>query len=204
VSYTLLRVTEAGVVLLDYHLRRLQLGTDAAARAKFLQFASKASPGVWAVWSTSSGEIRVEPRGASRLRDGMPVRFLPSPIADRHGTVEKAPSPSPYDAVRQEGVATLLTSPDGREVWEACSAAVVAWDGESIVCPPEDRPRVGSTSETALSEHLPVRRAPIAASSRALLLVNAVKGTCALAAPHSEDFPTGVRRDIEKLFASSA
>lgn len=201
--YTLLRVTERGVVLLDHHLRRLGAVSSGRDRDALLTFLASAGPGVWAVW-LGDGEVRAEARPGSRLADGMPVRALPSPLAPASGPVAKLSSPGPYDAVRADGVATLLTSPDGSEIWEACSAAVLGWDGEHLVVPPPDRPRVWSTAEAAVREHLPVVEAPLPlASAMPLLLVNAVKGTCTPDLPGRDPFPSRVRQAIEELIASS-
>lgn len=197
--YTLLRVTERGVVLLDYHLRRLGAVEPGPGRDALLAFLANAGPGVWAVW-LEAGEVRAEARPGSRLSDGMPVRALPSPLASGSGLVAKPPSPGPYDTVRVDGVATLLTSPDGSEFWEACSAAVLAWDGAHLVVPPPDRPRVWSTAEAAVREHLSVVEAPLPVESpMPLLLVNAVKGTCAPALPGRQPFPSDIRARIEWL-----
>ncbi len=201
--YTLLLKTAAGVVLYAYHARRLNPAGAAAPAAAFERFAREAAPGVHAVWMDDAGVVRAEPRGGSRLRDGMPVRVRPSPLGPTGGPVPKQASPSPYDAVRADGVATLLASADGAELWEACVAAVVGWDGERIVCVPEDRPRVWSTAEAAVREHLPVRVAAIAAGgSDPILLVNAVKRTCVVAAPGRRPFPDPAREAIERLFAA--
>ncbi len=198
--YTLLRVTEGGVVLCDYHVRRLELEGNSVARDAFLRFARDAAPGVWAVWSDARS-IRAELRAGSRLRDGMPARFASSPVLDRAGQLAKTCAPNAYDAVRLDGVATLLTSAGGLEVVEACCAAVIGWNGDHIVCPPRDRPRVWSAAEAAVRDHLPTREAAIPATCDALLLVNAVKGTCILADPQSRSFPLEVRQRIEELFA---
>ncbi len=197
--YTLLRVTERGVVLFDYHVRRLGLEAESPSRGAFFRFARDAAPGVWAVWSEEGG-IRAEPRAGSRLHDGMPARFVRSPVLDLAGPLPKPASPGPYDAVRLDGVATLLTSADGQEILESCAAAVVAWDGLDIACVPLDRPRVWSTAEAAIRDHLHAHETPIPASSDALLLVNAVKGTCVLAEPRSRAFPVEARRRVEALF----
>ena len=199
--YTLLLTTEDGVVLCDYHRRRLNPDGEAAADGAFARFAGEARPGVYAVWVGEGGALRVESRGGSRLREGMPARLLVSPLAGGRGPVPKPAPPSPYDAVRAEGVATLLTSADGAEIYEACFAAVLGWDGRRIVCVPGDRPRVWSTTEAAVREHLPVSEAPILASSATpLLLVNAVKGACAVGLTGRPAFPTGARKEIEHLF----
>jgi hypothetical protein len=201
--YTVFLKRDAGVVLLEYHRRRLLGDSSAAAEAPFVRFAREAPAGVWAVWVDDQGAVRSEPRGGTRLFEGMPVRSVPSPVAARAGRFPKEPAPSAYDAVRRAGVATLLTSADGGEILEGCVAAVLAWDGRGIVVPPADRPRVWSTAEEAVREHLSVTEAPIAASGPwPLLLVNAVKGSCAVTVPGRAPFPPGVRAEIDRLFES--
>lgn len=197
--YTLLKVTERGVVLRALHQRRLRAEDGPAAQA-FSRFAAEARPGVYAV--RLEGDLRAEARPGSRLVDGMPVRLLPSPLAGETGRCPKPAPPCAYDAVRAPGVATLLTSADGGELLEGCSAALLGWDGHSLVCPPDDRPRVWSTAETAVREHLPVRLAPLAVdSAQPLLLVNAVKGPCTVALPGRAPFPEDAIARIAQLFA---
>lgn len=199
--YTLLRVTERGVVLLDYHLRRLGADQPGPSRKALLAFFASVRPGVWAVW-VKGGAVRAEARPGSRLAEGMPVRLLPSPLAPGSGLVAKPASPGSYDAVRAEGVATLLTSPDGCEIWEACSAAVLGWDGAHLVVPPLDRPRVWSTAEAAVREHLLAVEAALPAHSpMPLLLLNAVKGTCLPDIPGRGRFPADIRDRIDRLLA---
>lgn len=201
--YTLLLTTEDGVVLYDYHRRRLNPAGEVEADRSFARFAREARPGVYAVWVGAGGALRLESRGGSRLREGMPARLLVSPLAGTAGQVAKPAPPSPYDAVRTEGVATLLTTPDGTEIYEASVAAVLGWDGRRIVCVPAGRPRVWSTAEQAVREHLAVVEAPVLTASAApLLLVNAVKGTCAVDVPGREAFPADVRWELEHLFES--
>jgi hypothetical protein len=200
-AYTLARVTDAGVVLQHYHAERLGVSDDGARRERWLAFGRQATPGVWAVWTDVERGLCWEPRPGSRLRDGISTRALPSPFIGRVGPFPKQGSPTPYDSLRREGTVTLICSADGAEIFEACSAAVVGWDGRCILCVPRDRPRVWSTAEAAIRDHLPVREAVIETSSDAVLLVNAVKGTCALADPHSRAFPRRARREIDELFA---
>jgi len=200
-SYTLLSISEAGVALWSYHTRRLALEADSAARERWLALGREGAPGVWAVWTDDAQGLRTEPRPGSRLHHGMPSRTRPSPIAGLAGPIPKPAPPGIYDRVRRAGTATLLLSEDGTEILEACCAAVVSWDGDQIVCVPRNRPRVWSTAEAAIRDHLPTREAIIPAGSDALLLVNAVKGTCALADPRSRGFPPRVRLEIEELFA---
>lgn len=200
--YSLVRVTSAGVVLCDYHARRFAPYGE-HARAAFLRFAAAAAPGIWAVSVDEGGALRTEARSRTRLFDDMPVRWRCSPVLDRTGRFPKPSSPSPYDAVRREGVATLLTSANGREVFEACSAAVLGWDGDRWVCPPADRPRVWSTAEQAVREHMSASEAPLAVvAPLPLLLVNAVKGACTIAAPDRDPLPPRAVAEIEHLFAA--
>lgn len=178
-SYTILRVAEGGVVFHEGHRRRIGPGLDT--------WALHAEPGIYRI----TADLQAVRLPSSRLRDGMPVRFVPSPLTG--GPISKPQPPCVYDAVREPGVATLLTSPDGAEIWEACSAAVVAWDGTDLVLPPRDRPRVLSVSEAAIRAHLAHVEAPIT-RDMALLLTNAV-GTFA----HGP-FPAAVRARIEALY----
>ena len=175
--YTTLRVTASGVVLYEQHLERLAPEGPAALEA-FARFAREARPGIYAV-TVRGGTLAVEPRGGSALVAGMPARLVVSPFAAQRGAFPKPAPPSPYDAVRQPGVATLLTSADGSEIYESCVAAVLGWDGARFICVPEDRPRVASVAEAAVRAVLPHTRAPLrTADSTPLVLLNAVAGPC--------------------------
>ncbi|MGC4123131.1 MAG: hypothetical protein QM765_52900 [Myxococcales bacterium] len=100
-------------------------------------------------------------------------------------------------------LATLLTSQDGSEIYEACVAAVIGWDGHRVVCVPEEYPRVWSCAEQAIREHLEYRERPLKADSdEPLLLVNAVKGTCELSLPGRAPFPAKARAAIDSLLTS--
>ncbi len=192
-------MVEAGIVLHDYHRRRLNPDGDEQVDRDFARFAREAEPGVWAVTVDVGGRWRAEPRGPTRLYEGMPTRLAVSPLAGGAGPIAKPASPSPYDAVRAEGVATLLTSADGAEIHEACVAAVVGWDGTRLVLAPRDRPRVWSTAEAAIREHLGFMEAPLLpGDGRPILLVNAVKGTCAVGWPGREPFPAAARETIDR------
>lgn len=176
-GYTVLRVVDEGVVLFDFH--RARLGDDAATRAAFDAFTARAEPGIVVVRVTAPGRLELTRRPASRLADGQPSRTLVSPIAGLQGPQPKQPPPSPWDGVREAGVATLLTSADGAEVYESCVACALAWDGEGFVAPPLDRPRVASTFERWLVETARARRAPLRLDSGwPLVLANAVAGPC--------------------------
>jgi hypothetical protein len=197
---TTLQVTAAGIPLRDLHLERLGIPLH-PGREAFDRFAALAVPGVYRL-VLDGDRLQVTPRGPSSLRDGMPVRLLPSPCAWMRGRFPKPLSPGPYDDVRSRGVATLLTTCDGDELLESCTAALLGWDGAAFVHPPDDRPRVWSTAEEAVRRHLPVRAAPL--SSRGalpLLLVNAVAGPCPLALPDRPAVPAEPIARIHALFA---
>lgn len=193
-TYTVLRVTsEREVVLFEGHVRRL----GEASRGALRSFAQAAVPGIYRVtWDGRA--VHAEARGASRLVEGMPVRFVVSPYVDRQGRFAKPAPPSGYDAVRVAGVATLLTDALGREVYESCSASVVAWDGEGVVLPPEDTPGVASVAEAAVVARVPHRRARVLVTEPwPWVLINAVVGTCGLVVPGRAVFPPEVRARID-------
>jgi hypothetical protein len=176
-GYTLLRVVDAGVVLFDFH--RARLGRDAATLAAFDAFSRSAEPGIVAVRGRAPGDLALERRATSRLADGQPTRRRVSPVAHLRGPLPKQPAPSVWDDVRLAGVATLLTSADGEELYESCVACVLAWDGAGFVAPPDDRPRVASTFERWLVETGRARRAPLRLDAGwPLVLANAVAGPC--------------------------
>lgn len=200
-SFTTLRVTEAGVVLGDAHAARL--GTSDEVRRCFAAFCASARPGLYALWS-EGGALRVESRERSRLVDGMAVRLWPSPLPPGGGPRPKPPPPSSYDAVRSAGVATLLTDASGTELYESCAAALVAWDGAQLVLVPEDRPRVASLAEALVQSALaPHRRLLSAQGDEALLLVNAV-ATCEPRCAHRRPFPEPLRARLHRLFEATA
>lgn len=198
-SYTALRVTEAGVVLFDAHRRRLGPWWASA----FDDFAARAEPGIYALKGVEGG-LQVTRRDRSRLWDGIEVRFLVSPIAARVGAQAKTPSPSAWDGVRLDGVATLLTSADGAEVYESCNAAVLAWDGAGLVATPEASPRVASITAPYLLERHRHRRAPLRRDAGwPLVLVNAVAGAC-VPATEGAPFPAEVLEALRASLAASA
>lgn len=199
-AYTTLRITEDGVVLHDAHLARFSR-VGAEAEKAFRTFVHEAGPGIWSVrWE--DGNLTTTRREASSLRDGIPVRFAVSPFAARSGAHPKPASPNPYDEVRLRGVATLLTSTDGREILESCTAAVVGWDGEKPVLPPEDRPRVASTSESVVRQHVEVKSAPLMVdSTMPIALVNAVAGVVRIDLPDRAPFPDEAVALIRQAFA---
>jgi hypothetical protein len=196
-GYTTLRVTEAGVVLLAWHRARFA----PAAWPAFDDFSRAAAPGVYALLARGAA-LEIEARPGSRLVDGVPTRVLVSPVAGRSGPLDKQPPGSAWDAVRQRGVATLLTDPSGQELYEACVAAVLGWNGRALVAPPADRPRVASTAAAALLAIEPWVEQPLpVAGGPPLLLVNAVALTCV---PAGSAFPADVRARLHAALLATA
>jgi hypothetical protein len=200
---TSLVVVEQGVVLFAEHARRL-VPDGGAALERFRRFARTAAPGVY-VLRALGDDVVAEARGPSALFDGIPTRFAVSPMAAAAGPLPKPASPGPYAAVRAPNLATLLLSSDHTEILEACTAAVVGWDGERLVLVPVDRPRVESTSEAAVARALPHVRAPIPArGDMPLALINAVKGPCVIQPPGRRAFPEPIVRALGEVIAATA
>jgi hypothetical protein len=211
VRYTTLRIVPEGVVLLAEHRRRLAPEGAAGVRA-FDRFLATAAPGVWSV-RLDGAALTATARAGSRLFDGVPLRRRPSPFARAEtaapgagGPFPKPAPPCPYDAVRADGVLTLLSDADGSELWEACVAALVGWsesDG-GLVLPPKGRPRVASVAEAALARALPVRHAPLRwADDLPLAAVNAVAGPCPLELPGRAPFPVAARVALAAVLAAT-
>lgn len=200
-SYTVLRVSERGVVMREAH--RARLGGGPLVAASFDAFCRHAPPGIYRVTTAEDG-VEAVLRPASQLGDGQPVRWVVSPFVGQVGAFAKPPPPSPYEAVRQPGVTTLLTDAAGQEIYESANASVVAWDGHGLVLPPEDRPRVASLAEAFVASRFKPRRVPIPVNGPwALLLVNAVR--VAVPAHHGRDaFPAELRAEVEAALEATA
>jgi hypothetical protein len=198
--YTVLRVTEASEVpLFEGHVRRLGEESRGALR----HFVSQAAAGVYRV-TWDGAQLTTLLRPASRLVEGMPTRLVVSPFAGQKGRFAKQAPPTPYDSVRREGVSSLLTDAAGEELYEACVASLVAWDGTSLVLPPEDVPAVASLAEAEVAARLPHRRVKLlVASDWPLLLINAVVGTCAVSLEGRAAFPAEVRARLNALLSSA-
>lgn len=194
--YTALRVLEPGRVrLLDGHARRLGSGS----REALVHFAATAQPGVYRVlWD--GARLGATLRGPSRLVEGMRTRLAVSPFAGQQGRFPKPGPPSPYDAVRVEGVATLLTDAAGEELYESCAASLVAWDGRGFVITPEASPAVASVAEAEVLRALEVRRARLAVQGGwPLVLINAVAGVVGVQVPGRAAFPAEARAQLEAV-----
>lgn len=197
--YTVLRVTQSsGLPLFEGHVRRL--GED--SRVALRHFASQAAAGVYRV-SWDSANLVTTPRPVSRLVEGMPTRFVVSPFSGQRGRFAKPAPPTPYDAVRVSGLSSLLTDLAGTELYEACVASVVAWDGAMVVLPPDDVPAVASLAEAEVAARMPHRRARLWVESQwPLLLINAVVGTCEVRVEGRAKFPGEVRSRIDAVLSA--
>ncbi len=207
-SYTLLRVVDGGVVLRDGHRARFvppgaPPAADSDAALAFDAFARRAAPGVYAL-AWDGHVLHVTQHPGSSLADGMPVRVRTSPLAGGTGPIPKPAPPGPYADVRAADVLTLLTSADGTELYEACRAALVGWDGARFVLAPPDRPRVASVSEAALAHALPHAVAPLRAADDApLIAINAVIGACRIAVPGRAPWPEEALRALREVLGAA-
>lgn len=201
-AYTTLKVIDEGVVLYDWHAQRMS-AAGPEVRAAFEAFARTAAAGVYSLRGVE-GRLEVTRREGSRMFEGIPTRVCVSPLIGSVGRQPKAAPPSAYDGVRMPGVCTLLTSADGSELYEACVASLVAWDGARFVCVPSDRPRIESTAEAALRAHLPVLERPLYLDDELpLLLLNAV-GTWQPSIAGRSPFPAEQRKRIDLLLVQTA
>jgi hypothetical protein len=201
-SYTVLRVTEGGVVLFDAHQSRFEVAGENAVQG-FLLFAAEARPGIYSL-TWRGGVLDVVERATTSLFEGIPVRHAISPFAGSGQRLVKTPPPNPYQALRQAGTATLLTSATGDEIYESCTAAVIGWSGHRFVAPPQDRPCLDSTALRILDAAGALERGPILRESRACLaLVNAVAGLVVPMAPGRDPFPAEGRALAARIFRES-
>ncbi|MFT3712514.1 MAG: hypothetical protein QM817_33115 [Archangium sp.] len=198
-TYSVLRVTEAsGIPLFEQHVRRL--GAD--SRGALRHFASQAMPGVYRLWWDGKQFDTLKLEG-SALKEGLPTRFAVSPFAAQKGRFSKPAPPSGYDSVRIDGVSTLLTDASGTELYESCRASLLAWDGSSLVLPPEDVPAVASVAEAEVLARFPFRRAQLLVKSDwPLLLLNAVIGTCGITVDGRVPFPVDVRKQLDSVLTA--
>jgi hypothetical protein len=202
-SFTTLRVNENGVLLYSQHEQRFRNAGEDAVRA-YRQFAADATQGVYNLfWD---GKILlVKERGESTLFDGMPVRFMVSPIANLKNRIDKPMPPSIYSNFVETNISTLLTSADGKEIFESCRASVIAWNGKNIIRVPDDRPAVRSTMERLLKEMPGVIEEPILKDSAyPIALVNAVKCTCTLTIEGRNEFPVEELERIREVYMATA
>jgi hypothetical protein len=146
-SYTLLRVVEAGVVLREGHRRRFEACNTRILDA-FDAFCMEAPEGIYALRAEGT-ELRVARRERSAVREGMAMGFAPSPYFGVGDFAKPAP-PCPYDEVRIDGVCTFLTDDLGDEVIEACRGVALAFVDGAFVRAGSRFARVESVSESFL------------------------------------------------------
>ena len=203
-AYTTLLVTDAGVVLYEAHARRLAPDGGAARARGSTASRRRRRPARTRSSTTARGSTSGRapaPRCATACRPASSRRRSRGAA----GAIPKPPPPGPYAALRAPGVATLLASPDGAELWEACVAAVVSWDGARLVLVPEDRPRVASVAEAAVRAGFPhAVGADRGRRRRAAPARERAEGTCTVAAPGRAPFPERVRAELDGLIAATA
>lgn len=129
-SYTLVRVVEAGVVLREGHRARFASESPDVLHS-FDRFCLVAAPGIYALRAVD-GAIATTPRERSAVTEGMPIGFVPSPFFGVGDFAKPAP-PGPYDEVRVDGICTFLTDDEGREVIEACRGIALAFRDGAFV-----------------------------------------------------------------------
>jgi hypothetical protein len=202
-SFTTLKVDDNGVLLYVLHEERFRMAGDAAVAA-YRQFAAGAASGNYNLYWDNKN-LLIKARGESRLVDGMPVRYRVSPIANLKNRIDKPAPPSIYSDLVESGLSTMLTSADGNEMFESCSAAVIAWNGKNIIRVPDDRPAVRSTMEGLLKIIPGVIEEPILKDSTyPIALVNALKCVCTLAVEGRDAFPVEQLDKIREFYLASS
>jgi len=200
VSYTTLRVSERGVVLFEAHAERL----GPQVREPFQRFAATAAEGIYSL-RAESNKLRIERRAGTRLVEDAELRTTVSPVIGGQGPIPKPTPPSVYDAVRATGAMTLLISAAGDEIYESCLASVMAWDGQSLVLVPNERPRVRSLAEAFIAHRFPHRRAPIRVDGDwGLLLINAVAAVAPVRVPGRQPFPGELLHELRAAIEATA
>ncbi len=199
-SWTVLRVVEAGVVLRDAHAKRLGAIAGPVAKA-YDAFCAEAAPGIYGC-RIIDGTFHVTPRTTAMLRDGLPVRRRVSPMLRRPPVLlEKPPSPSPYDEVREPGWCTLLTNESGDELIESCVGVLVGWDGTRLRFASDRLPRVRSVSECAVRGAVAVSESVFRVEEAApFAVMNAVSGLCRPALAECASFPEQAGALIASIF----
>ncbi len=196
----MLRVVDAGVVLRDAHAKRLGAISGPVAKA-YDAFCAEAAPGIYGC-RIVAGTLHVTPRATAMLRDGLPVRRRVSPMLRRPPVLlEKPPSPSPYDEVREPGWCTLLTNESGEELIESCVGVLVGWDGTRPRFASDRLPRVRSVSECVVRESIATGEAVFRLDGgEPFAVMNAVSGLCLPALEQCESFPDTVGALIASIF----
>lgn len=155
--------------------------------------------------STPEGTLSVQRKERAFLKDGQPVAFAISPIASEGRQQSKPMESAVWQAVRQPGVATLLTGTDGQVIYESSMAAVLAFDGYRLVMPPLDTPCVESLAAEAIARaHPPLRLNIRIDTPWPVALANAVAGVCVPVWPGKPTFPLELKVMLCELLERTA
>jgi hypothetical protein len=195
--YTVLRKTADGVPLRSLHRARFS-GADEAART-FDEAVDALPEGLHALCYVENA-LQVRALAGSRLASVERVQFAPTPLPGT-GAIAKPAPPCVYDDYRRGPVLTVFFDASMSTLCEADCAAVVGWDGLSLVVPPDETPRVASVAETAILEAFfrRVRRGPLVRDgAEALAFVNAA-GACTLPIAGRAPFPPALLAEIADL-----
>jgi len=197
-TYTALLRDDDGVRLLEHHVRRL--AADGFDPDELREALNALPTGAWTV-RVVDGRLDATPReGPGLLADALPSRVVASPFLERTGRFPKPAPPNPYVPLRERGVVTLLCDASLDEVFETSVAMVLAFDGASLVLPPDDRPRVDSTMERAIEAALPFVRRPIRLDAGwSLLAGNATTGVVRVGRPLAESVPAELARALRAV-----
>lgn len=191
--YTVLRKTADGVPLRSLHRARFSASPEAE---RAFEEAVEALPEGLHALQYAENTVQVRTLAGSRLAAVEHVQFAPTPLPGT-GAIAKPAPPCLYDAFRSGPVLTVFVHGAG-ELCEADCAAVVGWDGLSLVVPPDEAPRVASVAETAILEAFygRVRRgALLRDGAEALAFVNAA-GACTLPIAGRAPFPSALLAEI--------
>jgi hypothetical protein len=199
--YTVLRKTADGVPLRSLHRARF-CTSDEAERA-FDEAVDALPEGLHALHYAESA-LQVRMLAGSRLAAVERVQFAPTPLPGPTGTTGAIAKPAPpcvYDDYRRGPVLTVFFEGGTKALCEADCAAIVGWDGEMLVVPPDETPRVASVAETLVLEAFSgrVRRgALLRDGAEALAFVNAA-GACTLPIAGRAPFPPALLAEIADL-----
>jgi hypothetical protein len=189
---TTLRVLPAGIALRAAHRQRL--GEEAATA--FDLFATEASPGLYRL-SWALGALTVVRRTVSSLQVGQALRWLPSPLQNGLGPIDKPAPDGPYASVRKSEVTTLLTVEEGQWLAESCVAGVVGWHNDEFVEPLPPHSRVRSVTMEWLRSVAPVRARGLRADGdEPLAALNAIAGVVPLAVEGRPRFPAELAAEL--------
>lgn len=200
-SYTLLRVSEFGVVLWEGHCERLGIvpEIDTRLHATLHRELLARGAGVYAV-RVDGGAFTIESRQDRRWPQAIAWSTALSPLFGGTGLRAKADVLSLYADLRTRTGEVLCTDGSGDYVYETARASVFAWDGARVIAPPIDAPRVSSVGELALRDAYTVSCRPLRVDgdTGALFVLNAVRGPGRL---QGHDVPEHVFDAINEAFA---